>query len=133
MAQLAKDGSQSNDFRILSIQFQTLDDVDRYVRAHFRYRTEPFEIVAHPILLLDTINELGYFYGDCDDCATFEGTIFKALGFPVRFVAIRTQNDDPNFLHVFVEVQQNGEWLRYDCTVAPGTQLISYEDMIVYV
>lgn len=73
-----------------------------------------------PELSLQRISEGGYFVGDCDDVATFEASIYKAYGFNVRFVAIRTFINDPNFQHVYLEVLIDGTWLRFDPTVRVG-------------
>lgn len=95
--------------------------------------SEPYEIIMTPDASLTCIENNSYFVGDCDDVSTFEGAIFKALGFPVRLVAIRTKSDDDSFYHVFIEVYLGDTWVRFDPTVAPGLIHKEYGRMIVNV
>lgn len=120
MAVLARRAAKSNDFQLLCISFPSWSNIDPWIRSHFRYATEPYEIIMSPELSLQRIEEGGYFVGDCDDVATFEAAIYKAYGFPVRFVAIRTFIHDRNFQHVYLEVFINNIWVRFDPTVRVG-------------
>lgn len=131
MRVLAKKASQSSAFRTLVIQFPTIESVDLYVRSHFRYMEEPYEIILSPDLVLQHIQESGFFVGDCDDVATFIATIYKTLKIPVRLVAIRTMMDDPNYLHVFVEIRPYSAWVRIDPTIPVGFPVVDYGRMVV--
>lgn len=133
MRRLAINASKTDAFQLLSIEFPTWENIDPWVRNHFRYAQEPYEIILHPNLVLETIRNQGYLVGDCDDVATFEAAIFKTYGYPVRFVAIRTFIHDPNFQHVFIEVNINGNWIVFDPTVRPGLIHRQFGRMEVYV
>ena len=56
--------------------------------------------------------------GDCDDVATFESALFASLAFPTKLVAIKTEQGNDDFLHVFVQSWiGNGGWMTFDPTV----------------
>jgi hypothetical protein len=102
---------------------------DAWFRQNYRYRPENEEIVRTPARMVADFNTLGYFEGDCDDAATFYAAVIRAMGFPVRFVAIR-YDPTPDFKHVFIEYKNLFDWIRLDPTVAPGTQHIEVERMV---
>jgi Transglutaminase-like superfamily len=133
MARLVQNAVKESDFLAFTIQFPSVYDVDPWVRAHFRYMTEPYEIIMTPGASLTAIQDHNFFVGDCDDVSTFEAAIFKALGFATRLVAIRTKSSDNNFYHVFVEVYLANCWVRYDATIAPGIIHQEYGRMMVNV
>lgn len=103
--------------------------LDSFVRAVYRYRDEDREIVRTIPHMLEFFEENGILEGDCDCISTFNASATTALGFPSRFVAIRTDQFDPEFLHVFSEAWDGFEWRRLDPTVPPSVvnQEIEYE------
>jgi transglutaminase-like putative cysteine protease len=144
MVSLINDGVRSNTFQSIAAsithelngQDETtlIRSVDSWVRRYFEYESENIETVKSPLIDWQEIEENGYFTGDCDDVSVFEATVFKSLGFPVRLVAIRTQADNPDYLHVFIEVQTtNNQWIRLDPTVRAGLIHVSYGEMVMYV
>jgi hypothetical protein len=133
MAKLIRNAVKESDFVLFTVQFPSWTDVDPWVRMHFRYASEPYEIIFTPQSSLMSIQDHNYFVGDCDDVSTFEGALFVALGFQVRLVAIRTKANDDNFYHVFIEVYLGGDWQRFDATVSPGLIHKEYGRMVVNV
>mgnify|MGYP001612044145 CR=1 FL=1 len=65
----------------------------------------------------------GRLVGDCDDISTLHAALLTALGFQVRFVAIRSAYENPNFDHVYIEANNNGDWIMYDVTIPLNTPI----------
>ncbi len=146
MAWLARDGAKLLNVQALAYGLHgwypndLMVGVDAWIRAHYRFRPESEELVRTVARMVEEIQTLGFFEGDCDDAATFYASILYTLGIPVRFVAIRYDRFNPEFQHVFVEydghtfVEYENEvserWLRLDPTVAPGTVHRELERMI---
>ena len=107
-----------------------LGAVDEFLRAHYFYRDEIEEVLRTPEFMLNDLTRIGYLEGDCDDISTLAAALFKALGYPVRFAAIRFDATNPNFEHVFTQVYDMAEWHTFDGTVQPGTQEHVLESMI---
>jgi transglutaminase-like putative cysteine protease len=80
--------------------------------------------------LNDARVRLGYLEGDCDDVSTFYAAIFKALGVPARFVAIRYTPNNPNFEHVFAQAYDGRTWQTFDATVPAGTDIRALEQIV---
>lgn len=142
MRTVAAQGAQSKAVRNYAAKIadgkteaETLDNLDSSVRSVYRFRSEIEEIIRTPEFMLQDLSERGYLEGDCDDVSTFCASVLKALGFVVRFVAIRTDPSVLDFTHVFCEAQTSGkEWIRFDETVPNNTPLIYYgERMEQYV
>jgi transglutaminase-like putative cysteine protease len=138
MAQLANEAVSDPSFRmwVYANVPSTLDGMEAWIRARFRYRPEQEEVVRTIPFQLDHLAEHGYIEGDCDDVSTFLAAIAKAFGYRVRLVAIRS--DSVEFQHVFVEMQPvgavlPGAWVRSDPTVVPNTIHKELERMVVYV
>lgn len=110
---------------------ETLMALDSGLRRIFRYRGEINEIIRTPEHMIDYFEQRGYIEGDCDDITTFVGSLLRALGFAVRFVAIRTDPTRNDFLHVFAECEATGTWIRFDETVTNETPLIYYGQRMV--
>lgn len=123
MKNLANSVSQTDWFKeAVRRHVVATSNVDQFIRLHFVYMTEPYEIILSPDVAMDRLLAHGYFVGDCDDVATLTAAIFKTFELPTRYVAIRTQKGNPEYLHVFVEVFQDGHWIIYDATV-PRTMI----------
>lgn len=134
MTSRARAAAKNNEFRNFALEFDSLEEIDGWIRAHFRYRDEQEEILRTPEFMLnDALNRLGYLEGDCDDIATLYVAMFKALGFPSRFVAIRYTPDNPNFEHVFAQAYNMGVWRTFDATVPAGTEIKAVESLFVEV
>jgi transglutaminase-like putative cysteine protease len=113
---------------------QMLRGLDWWIRQHFRYTPDgEIETVKTADVMLDEIQQDGFFRGDCDDVATFLASMAGALGMKARFIAIRTESNDPDFLHVFVEIRTPAGWVRLDPTVKPGLIHVSFANMVEYV
>ena len=97
------------------------------------YRPEQEEILRSTDFMMADLSRLGYIEGDCDDIAIFIAALFRCLAVPVRFVAIRTSADDPEFSHVFTEIWTGNGWTIIDPTVKPGTRYRYVERMVEYV
>jgi len=100
-----------------------LDSADKYLRDKFVYIPEAVETLQYPDYMLNGFEMSGRLVGDCDDISTLHATLLTVLGFQVRFVAIRSTFDDPNFDHVFVEAHDGGDWIPYDLTIPLGTRM----------
>lgn len=118
MARLAREGA--TDPRIRELSSYPVGTLDGWVRRRFVYRPELEEIIRAVPFQLEDLQRLGYLEGDCDDVSTFLAAAL--LPRPVRFVAIRTDPTNPEFLHVFVETLDAGRWVRLDPTVRRGTR-----------
>lgn len=53
--------------------------------------------------------------GDCDDVAVLAGSLARAVGFPVRLVAVGFQ-PRRNLVHVFSQANTGGSWYSFDTT-----------------
>lgn len=138
MASLARQGAQDQDLRRLlepiAFSGDPLGALDSFVRSVFRYRDEDREIVRTIPFMLEWFETYGVLEGDCDCISTFIGASAAAMGYRSRFVAIRTDEFDSEFLHVFPEVW-DGAWIRFDPTVPLSVvdQEIDYGRLIEYV
>lgn len=97
--------------------------VDEFLRSKFIYSDEKIETLQHPDYMLSGLERSGILIGDCDDISTLHATLLTALGFQVRFIAIRSIKDDVNFDHVYIEANVNGEWIMFDLTIPLGTKV----------
>lgn len=107
---------------------ETLIAFDNTVRRIFRYRGEINELIRTPEHMLEHLAERGFIEGDCDDIATFSGSVCASLHIPCRFVAIRTNPDSMDFKHVFCEAKPDmvDNWYRLDATVSAQTDMLYY-------
>lgn len=96
-------------------------EIDNYVRSTLHYLHEPYEIVHTPINTYEQISQHGFFIGDCDDASTFIATLLCIAGYPTRFVVIRTDEQNKDFQHVYVEFFDGQHWYSVDPTVTGGT------------
>jgi transglutaminase-like putative cysteine protease len=132
MRTLAREGSRYTEPLALAIvgRDDAIDAIDRWTRNHFRYRFELEEVIRTVRFMLDDLARSGSFDGDCDDAATFIAALAVPLGIPVRFSAIRTDADDPDYSHVFAELFDRGDWYPVDPTVPEGTIYVEFGRMI---
>ncbi len=140
MARLARDGAKLLNVQALAYGLHgwypndLMVGVDAWIRAHYRFRPESEELVRTVGRMVEEIQTLGFFEGDCDDAATFYASILYTLGFVVRLVAIRYDPREPEFQHVFVEYHDPlygfTNWFRLDPTVPAGTVHREIERMI---
>jgi transglutaminase-like putative cysteine protease len=106
--------SPTNKRSLLSI-------VDGYLRDRFIYQSEAIETLLYPDYMLSGLEISGHLVGDCDDISTLHAAILTALGFKVRFVAIKSTYNNPNFDHVYIEAQDTDHWIMYDVTLPLNT------------
>ena len=97
--------------------------VDDFLRKSFVYTDENIETLQAPDYMLNGLEMSGVLRGDCDDITTLHASLLNAMGIPVRFVAIRSTFEDPNFDHVYLEAQDVDEWTAYDVTIPLGTNI----------
>jgi transglutaminase-like putative cysteine protease len=136
MAQLARQAAQDPEFIKFMRQFSGVSDFEEWVRDHFVYRDEQQELIRTPIFMLEDMGRTSGTHvvgleGDCDDIATFISAGICVLGLPARLVAIRHDQNDPNFQHVFAQANESGQWITLDPTIDTDTTMQSLEDMIV--
>ena len=114
----AKDNSEFNEpLRALLGVSPAIDEVERFVRNHFVYQSESYEIVRTPQWMMGELLAQGWFSGDCDDAATFTAAILAAYGYGGKLLAIRYSHPS-EFEHVFVE---SSDRVVIDPTVPRGT------------
>lgn len=107
--------------------------LDSWIRRHFRYRPELYEVLRTPEFMLNDLETKGFVEGDCDDISIFYAAILRTLGYEVRFVAIRYSHPEL-FEHVFIEFENTGRgWVRLDPTAERGTIHEELERMVVNV
>jgi transglutaminase-like putative cysteine protease len=89
-----------------------------WVRSNIRYVRDINEVetVQTPLKTLD----IGQ--GDCDDQASLLASLLEAVGFPTRFMAIKTAAFGP-FIHVLAQAKIGREWVPLETTEnwEPGT------------
>lgn len=129
MAQLARKAASNNYFVGYALALGSLNGVDQFIRANYRYRDEREEIVREPEWMMNDLSRIGYMEGDCDDVATLYAAFIKALGYPARFVAIRYNPAQSEFEHVFTQAYAGGVWRTFDATVSPEVIIESIEQM----
>jgi transglutaminase-like putative cysteine protease len=134
MAQLARAAANDSAISHLAHQLGSVAAIESWTRRNFVYRDEFEEIVRTPEFMLADMGRLDNgrvvgLEGDCDDASTFIAALAKALGYPVRFVAIRYHSDSPNFEHVFPQVYDGAHWMVVDVTVSPETRIEWLEQM----
>lgn len=100
-----------------------MQKVDDFIRSKFIYVKEQIETLVTPEYMLSGLEVNNHLVGDCDDISMFHATLLTCMGIPVRFVAIRSMQDDINFDHVFIEAFDGNEWRVFDATVPPNTRM----------
>lgn len=143
MAALAREGAADARIRSLVRRFGRVHlyqlplVMDAYIRSTFSYSDEVIETLKAPERILDEIEAFGGFTGDCDDVSIWTATLATAMGYPVRFVAIRTDPRSEDFSHVFTDVNfstpTGNAWVRFDATVPRATEHAFVEAMVEYV
>ena len=97
--------------------------VDKFLRDKFIYASETIETLISPDYMLSGLEVNGVMVGDCDDISTLHAALLTALGFQVRFVAIRSVREDVNYDHVYIEVKYGEEWTMFDLTLPLGSEI----------
>lgn len=90
-----------------------------WVQVAIRYVLDPWdvEVLATPARVLEERS------GDCDESSTLLAALCRAVGIPVRFVAVTFDERDPEWRHVYCEIEvRPGVWYAADPTV-PGLRL----------
>ena len=107
----------------ISVSQVALKTIDGYLRSHFIYIPEMIETIQTPDYMLNGLEINNVLMGDCDDITTLHAALLLCLAFKVRLVAIRSTFTDPNFDHVYLETEHQGEWIPYDITIPLGTEI----------
>jgi transglutaminase-like putative cysteine protease len=131
MRNLALKAAYSEFFYRWAMSFRNTDHVNT-IRDVYTYTPEEIETLIAPEYNLQYFMEFGTFIGDCDDIAMLYGAIFNVRGIRSRFVAMRTERDNPEFLHVVIEAYEDNRWKRFDPTVQPGLRQVDYGQMMEY-
>lgn len=100
-----------------------LQSVETFLRSRFQYVDEKIETLVAPDYMLQGLEINNALTGDCDDISVLHAALLTCMDIKVRFVAIRSNQDDPNYDHVFIEAWNGTDWLLYDITVPPGTRI----------
>jgi hypothetical protein len=108
---------------------------DDFIRGRFFFRDEYNEVIRTVEHTADHFDRTGLIEGDCDCVSVFFAAGALRLGFRCRFIATRTEVENPEFTHVFTECLEGGLWRRFDATVAPEVvdREIEYERIVEYV
>lgn len=101
-------------------------EFDSWLRRHFVYRPEYWEVLREVDWMARDFEEFGYVEGDCDDASIFSAFVLRSLGYPVQIVAIR-HTDPYEFEHVFVV----SGGVTVDPTVLRGTRYQILERMVL--
>lgn len=109
------------------------DEVDNYLRAVYRYQNEQVETLYSPAYNVFQMKRTGYLIGDCDDISMVYASVFIALGYKVRFVAMRTKPNDIEYYHVVVDCKIGEHWKRFDATMPKQSIRTSYGSLIIEV
>jgi transglutaminase-like putative cysteine protease len=100
-----------------------LKSVESFLRNKFQYVDEKIETLVTPDYMLQGLEINGALRGDCDDISMLHAAILTALDIKVRFVAIRSVQNNPNYDHVYMEAFNGSDWVLFDITVPPGTPI----------
>lgn len=94
---------------------RNLSRVADFMAADVVYLADPrgIEFVRSPVQLLADYERNGFAKGDCDDMTLLGNSLFLALGFPVRTVAVKIHGSEL-FNHVFTSVHAGGRWMDFD-------------------
>jgi hypothetical protein len=112
---------------------RTAGEIDAKIRNWYVYTPEEVETLYSPMFNMERFIMGADIIGDCDDIAMFLAAVLRVRQYPVRFVAMRTKRNDPEFYHVVVEALENKKWKRFDPTVIPGLVQVDYGRMVEYV
>lgn len=87
------------------------------------------EFIQTPLVLLNTIGQKGFAYGDCDDHVVLLGAMLTSVGIPTRAVAVKLHGSDV-YNHVVIEYLANGQPILVDpCAKTVPTP--TYRDRLV--
>lgn len=87
--------------------------IQDWVRNHVRYTQDILDVET----LQTPPRTLDYMQGDCDDQALLAGTMLRAVGHPVRFVAVAFEQAG-DFEHVYCEfLYARRRWVALETTV----------------
>ena len=107
--------------------------IAQWVMQKMVYLADPDggEFIQTPLVLLNTIGQKGFAYGDCDDHVVLLGAMLTAAGIPARAVAVKLHGAD-YYNHVVVEYPLNGSIVLIDpCAKTVPTP--HYRDRLVAV
>lgn len=137
MARLAREALQYQDFcdfmsDIVCTRLSSIspDDIDNYLRTIYRYENEQIETLYSPAYNVYQLQRTGYLIGDCDDISMLYASVFLALGYKARFVAMRTKPNDMEYYHVVTDCKIGEHWKRYDATMPKQSIRTSYGSLI---
>jgi len=89
--------------------------IAQWVMQKMVYLADPDggEFIQTPLVLLNTIGQKGFAYGDCDDHVVLLGAMLTAAGIPARAVAVKLHGAD-YYNHVVIEYPLNGGTVLVD-------------------
>lgn len=87
------------------------------------------EFIQTPLVLLNTIGQKGFAYGDCDDHVVLLGAMLISLGIPTRAVAVKLHGSDV-YNHVVIEYMAQGQPILVD-PCAKNVPTPNYRDRLV--
>ena len=87
------------------------------------------EFIQTPLVLLNTIGQKGFAYGDCDDHVVLLGAMLTSLGIPTRAAAVKLHGSDV-YNHVVIEYMAQGQPILVD-PCAKNVPTPNYRDRLV--
>lgn len=137
MSRLARRATTIPAFVVFAQNLQLLggdtEAINEFLAKYYDYTDEEIETLYAPEYNMIHLLDKRKLIGDCDDISMFYAAVFKTLGYRVRFVAMKTKRNDPEYRHVVAEVLEDGRWKRYDPTVGANVTQIDYGQMVEYV
>ena len=107
--------------------------VAAFVMRKMVYLADPDggEFIQTPLVLLNTIGQKGFAYGDCDDHVVLLGAMLVSIGIPARAVAVKLHGS--NFYnHVVIDYPYQGQSILID-PCAKNVPTPAYRDRLVAV
>lgn len=132
MAQIANSGNNKIP-QLGMVTHGKLVMLEDFLRQHFVYRSELQEVIRTIEFQMEWFRQYQTFEGDCDDIATLIAAMVKRMGGLVRFVAIQSEQGNPDFTHVYTEIWDGSRWFPIDPTVPSGTLYTEVGRMVHYV
>lgn len=89
----------------------------QWVASHTKWMPDPDgeEWLYPASRFLERIQAAGLAGGDCDDVAVLSGALARAVGFPVRLVAVAFR-PARRLAHVFAQANTGARWVSFDTT-----------------
>ena len=126
MRQLIHQGSKTPAIREMAANIAMHQSTDQgkigaifdFVRTKMKYVRDPLhqEMVAGAPYHMESMGQLGYARGDCDDHTVLLGAMLESVGYPTRITTARIKPGNGSFDHVYLEVNDRTGWIPLDAS-----------------